>query len=131
MICQQTQRWIKAGVFETMVHDLEVTGKTVEVAFVDGSYTGEKTAQAVEGEVIHLEVIKLPDVKKRLCLAAPPLGSRAQFWLGSAYSPAGAGLRTPAGNPDWLIFLGFYHPDGQTCGRNYSHRSQFITPLLL
>ena len=136
VVYQQTQRWIKAGVFEAMVHDLrtllrlaqgrkvqpsavildsrtlqstpesggragydgakrkkgskthmavdtlgdllallvtpaneqEVTGETVEVAFVDDGYTGEKTAQAAEGEGIRLEVIKLPDVKKGFVL---------------------------------------------------------------
>jgi transposase len=46
----------------------EVTGETVEVAFVDEGYTGEKAAQAAEGEVIRLEVIKGPDVKKRFVL---------------------------------------------------------------
>jgi transposase len=142
---QQTQRWLKAGVFEEMVHDLrtllriaqgrneqpwavildsrtlqsppessgragydgakrkkgskthiavdtlgdllallvtpaneqdrdqvqqlaqkvhETTGENVEVAFVDSVYTGEKAAQAAQGEGIRLEVIKLPEVKK-------------------------------------------------------------------
>ena len=144
VVYQQTQRWIKAGVFEAMVHDLRtllrlaqgrneqpsavildsrtlqstpesggragydgakrkkgskthmavdslgdllallvtpanqqdrdqvqqlaqqvqaVTGDRVEVAFVDEGYTGEKAAQAAQGEGIRLEVIKLPDVK--------------------------------------------------------------------
>jgi hypothetical protein len=38
------------------------------VAFVDEGYTGEKAALVAEGEVIRLEVIKLPDVKKGLVL---------------------------------------------------------------
>jgi transposase len=148
-VYQQTQRWLKAGVFEEMVHDLrtllrlaqgrkaqpsavildsrnvqstpesggragydgakrkkgskthmavdtlgdllallvtpaneqdrdqvqqlaqkvqEVTGDHVEVAFVDEGYTGEKAAQAAEGEGIRLEVIKLPEVKKGFVL---------------------------------------------------------------
>lgn len=148
-VYQQTQRWLKAGVFEDMVHDLrtllrlaqgrqaqpsavildsrtlqstpesggragydgakrkkgskthmvvdtlgdllallvtpandqdrdqvrqlaqqvqKVTGDTVEVAFVDEGYTGEKAAQAADGEGIRLEVIKLPDVKKGFVL---------------------------------------------------------------
>ncbi len=46
----------------------EVTGNTVEVAFVDEGYTGEKAAQAAEGEGIRLEVIKLPEVKKGFVL---------------------------------------------------------------
>ena len=134
VVYQQTQRWIKAGVFEAMVHDLrtllrlaqgrkaqasagvldtmgsnarreskthmavdtigdplallvtpaneqdrdhmqqltqkiqEVTGEPVEVAFADEGYTGEKAAQAAEGEGSRLEVIKLPDVKKSFVL---------------------------------------------------------------
>lgn len=148
-VYQQTQRWLKAGVFEEMVHDLrtllrlaqgrqaqpsavildsrtlqstpesggragydgakrkkgskthmavdtlgdllallvtpaneqdrdqvqqlaqkvqEVTGDSVEVAFVDEGYTGAKAAQAAEGEGIRLEVIKLPEVKKGFVL---------------------------------------------------------------
>lgn len=46
----------------------EVTGDTVEVGFVDEGYSGEKAAQAAEGEGIRLEVIKLPEVKKGFVL---------------------------------------------------------------
>ncbi len=46
----------------------KVTGNTVEVAFVDEGYTGEKAAQAAQGEGIRLEVIKLPEVKKGFVL---------------------------------------------------------------
>lgn len=143
-VYQQTQRWLKAGVFEAMVHDLrallrlaagrkaqpsaaifdsrtlqsspesgthagydgakrrkgskthmavdtlghllallvtpaneqdraqvgqlaqsvqEVTGETVEVAFVDQGYTGDATAQAAEEHGLHLAVVKLPEAK--------------------------------------------------------------------
>jgi len=46
----------------------EVPGETIEMAFVDEGYIGEKAAQAAEGEGIRLEVIKLPDVKKGFVL---------------------------------------------------------------
>jgi transposase len=143
-VYQQTQRWVKAGVFEDMVHDLrmllreiagrnpqpsaaifdartmqstpesgaragydghkkrkgskvhlavdtlgqllaafvtpaneqeraqveklaakvqEVTGNSVEVAFVDQGYTGDEPAAAAERHGIRLEVVKLPDAK--------------------------------------------------------------------
>jgi hypothetical protein len=39
-----------------------------EQAFVDEGYTGEKAAQAADGEDIRLEAIKLPDVKKGFVL---------------------------------------------------------------
>lgn len=146
---QQTQRWVKAGVFEDMVHDLrrilrefvdrnpepsaaifdgrtlqsspesgqragydghkrrkgskvhlavdtlgqllavsvtpaneqertqvadlaakvqEVTGNTVEIAFVDQGYTGEAAAAAAEQHGIRLQVVKLPDAKRGFVL---------------------------------------------------------------
>ena len=148
-IYQQTQRWLKAGVFEAMVHDLrmlmreidgrnphpsaaildsrtvqsspesgqragydghkrrkgskvhiavdtlgqllavlvtpaneqdraqvaalaeqirEVTGESVEVAFVDQGYTGEQAAADAEAQGIRLEVIKLPTAKRGFVL---------------------------------------------------------------
>jgi len=149
MVYQQSQRWIKAGVFEQMVHDLrallrvaegrheqptaaifdsrtlqsspesghragydgakrkkgskthiavdtlghllalyvtpaneqdraqvqelaeqvqEVTGQSVEVAFVDQGYTGEDPAQAAQAQGLRLEVVKLPGAKKGFIL---------------------------------------------------------------
>jgi transposase len=149
MVYQQTQRWIKARVFEAMVHDLrtllrlakgrkeqptaaifdsrtlqsspesgeragydghkrkrgskthiavdtlghllalhvtpaneqdrtqveelaqqvqEVTGQSVEVAFVDQGYTGEQPAQDAQAHGLQLEVIKLPEAKKGFVL---------------------------------------------------------------
>lgn len=148
-VYQQTQRWLKAGVFEAMVHDLRellrvasgrkaqpsgaifdsrtlqstpesgaragydgakrrkgskthlavdtlghllalvvssadqqdraqvaqlaesvqtVTGDTIEVAFVDQGYTGERAAQAAADHAIRLEVVKLPDAKRGFVL---------------------------------------------------------------
>ena len=148
-VYQQTQRWMKAGVFEAMVHDLrellrllagrneqpsavildsrtlqstiesghragydggkrkkgskvhiavdtlgqllalhvtpaneqdrhqvqilveqvqQVTGETVEVAFVDQGYTGEAAATAASEQGVQLEVVKLPEAKKGFVL---------------------------------------------------------------
>jgi len=148
-VFQQTQRWLKAGVFEAMVHDLrmlmreidgrnphpsaaildsrtmqsspesgqragydghkrrkgskvhlavdtlgqllallvtpaneqdraqvaalaeeiqEVTGESVEVAFVDQGYTGEQAAADAEAHGIRLEVVKLPTAKRGFVL---------------------------------------------------------------
>jgi transposase len=41
----------------------DVTGKHVEVAFVDQGYTGPDAAQAAEEHGIRLEVVKLPEAK--------------------------------------------------------------------
>jgi len=148
-VYQQTQRWLKAGVFEALVHDLrallrlaegrreqpsaaifdsrtlqsspesgeqagydgakcrkgskthiavdtlghllalhvtaadeqdraqveqlaqavqEVTGQTIEVAFVDHGYTGDSPVQQAADQGIQLEVVKLPDVKRGFVL---------------------------------------------------------------
>lgn len=46
----------------------EVTGETVEVAFVDQGYTGETAAQEAEAQGIRLEVVKLAEAKKGFVL---------------------------------------------------------------
>jgi transposase len=46
----------------------EVTGDSVEVAFVDQGYTGEQAAEAAEQHGIRLEVVKLPDAKRGFVL---------------------------------------------------------------
>ena len=149
VVYQQTQRWLQAGVFEAMVHDLratlwlaegrrsqpraiildsrtlqstpesgpragydgakrkrgskvhvavdtlghllalhvtpaneqdraqvarlaaqvqDVTGDTVEIAFVDQGYTGDQPAQAAHAHGLQLEVVRLPSAKKGFVL---------------------------------------------------------------
>lgn len=149
IVYQQTQRWLRAGVFEAMVHDLrvllrlaqgrneqpsaaifdsrtlqsspesgeragydgakrrkgskthmavdtlghlltlhvtaadgqdraqvaqlaqdvqEVTGQSIEVAFVDQGYTGDEAAKAAAEQGLRLEVVKLPDAKRGFVL---------------------------------------------------------------
>jgi transposase len=46
----------------------EVTGKTVELAFVDQGYTGEEPAADAAKHGIHLEVVKLPEAKRGFVL---------------------------------------------------------------
>ncbi|MDV2990430.1 MAG: IS5 family transposase ISAzo23 [Chroococcidiopsis sp. SAG 2025] len=46
----------------------EITGETVEIAFVDQGYTGEQAAQEAAVEGIQLEVVKLPEAKKGFVL---------------------------------------------------------------
>ena len=46
----------------------EVTGQTVELAFVDQGYTGEEPAAAAAGHGIQLEVIRLPEAKRGFVL---------------------------------------------------------------
>ena len=44
------------------------TGESVELAYVDQGYTGEKPAHAAQQHGIQLEVVKLPEVKKGFVL---------------------------------------------------------------
>ncbi len=46
----------------------EVTGRTVEVAFVDQGYTGEQAERDAAAQGIGLEVVKLPEAKKGFVL---------------------------------------------------------------
>ena len=46
----------------------EVTGQSVEVAFVDQGYTGPQPAAAAEQHGIRLEVVKLPTAKRGFVL---------------------------------------------------------------
>ena len=44
------------------------TGDSVELAYVDQGYTGERAAEAARGHGIRLEVVKLPEAKKGFVL---------------------------------------------------------------
>jgi len=46
----------------------EVTGQTVELAYVDQGYTGDAPATEAEQNGIHLEVVKLPEAKRGFVL---------------------------------------------------------------
>jgi transposase len=46
----------------------EVTGQTVELAFVDQAYTGDASAEAANEHGIQLEVVKLPQAKRGFVL---------------------------------------------------------------
>src|SRR5690349_573238 len=46
----------------------EVTGETVEFAYVDQGYTGDEVAEAAAEHGITLEVVKLPEAKRGFVL---------------------------------------------------------------
>ena len=46
----------------------QITGETVEIAFVDQGYTGEQAAEDAQAHGLHLEVVKLPEAKKGFVL---------------------------------------------------------------
>src|SRR6185312_2719216 len=53
----------RAQVAELAALVQEVTGETVELAYVDQGYTGDEPAEAAAAQGIHLEVIKLPEAE--------------------------------------------------------------------
>ena len=57
----------------------EITGETVEIAFVDQGYTGEQAASDAAQEGIQLEVVKLPPSQEGICFTSSPMGSGAKF----------------------------------------------------
>jgi transposase len=61
----------------------EVTGGTVEIAFVDQAYTGEEPAQHAEREGVRLEVVKHTEAKKGFVLLPRRWVVERSFgWLG-------------------------------------------------
>ncbi len=46
----------------------EATGESVELAFVDGGYTGERAKGAAAAHGIQLQVVRLPEAKRGLVL---------------------------------------------------------------
>lgn len=46
----------------------QVTGRPVEVAFVDQGYTGDEAAEAARQQDIRLDVVKLPEAKRGFVL---------------------------------------------------------------
>ena len=61
----------------------EVTGGTVEVAFVDQGYTGESAAEQAAGSGIRLEVVKHTEAKKGFVLLPRRWVVERTFgWLG-------------------------------------------------
>jgi transposase len=58
----------RAQVAELAARVREVTGESVELAFVDQGYTGEAAAESAAAHGLRLEVVKLPEVKRGFVL---------------------------------------------------------------
>ena len=62
----------------------EVTGQSVELAFVDQGYTGDEPAQAAQAQGMRLEVVKLPEAKRGFVLLPRRwVVERSFAWLGA------------------------------------------------
>jgi transposase len=73
----------RAQVAELTTRVQEVTGQSVEVAFVDQGYTGEAVAEAAQANGIRLEVVKHTEAKKGFVLLPRRWVVERTFgWLG-------------------------------------------------
>jgi len=99
----------RAQVAELAAKVQEVTGGTVEIAFVDQGYTGEAAATQAEGEGIKLEVIKHTEAKKGFVLLPRRWVVERSFgWLGRFRRLARdyERLTETLAGWHWLAFLG-------------------------
>ena len=99
----------RAQVAELAKKVQEVTGSTIEIAFVDQGYTGEDAAQQAEGEGIKLEVVKHTEAKKGFVLLPRRWVVERSFgWLGRFRRLARdyERLSTTLAGWHWLAFIG-------------------------
>ena len=99
----------RAQVAELAKKVQEVTGGTIEIAFVDQGYTGEDAAQQAEGEGIKLEVVKHTEAKKGFVLLPRRWVVERSFgWLGRFRRLARdyERLSTTLAGWHWLAFIG-------------------------
>ena len=91
----------------------EVTGQTVELAYVDQGYTGEAPAAAAAEHGVKLEVVKLPETKRGFVLLPRRwvVGGGTFLRLDGAGSAAGARLRTAADHLGRAALYCLYLPD--------------------
>ena len=98
---------------------LQVTGETVEIAYVDQGYTGETTEEEAKAYGIKLEAVKLPEAKKDFVLLPHRWVVERSFGWAARRSPLGKRLRTLAGKDCWTAFSGVRGIDAQTICRSY------------
>jgi transposase len=98
----------RAQVAELAAQVQEVTGGTVEIAFVDQGYTGEAAAEAARGEGIQLEVVKHTEAKKGFVLLPRRWVVERTFgWLGRfrRLTRDYERLAEVLGNMHWLSYV--------------------------
>jgi PP-loop superfamily ATP-utilizing enzyme len=70
----------------------EATGESVELAYVDQGYTGERPATQAQTHGMRLEVVKHEEAKRGFVLLPRRLCRGARFRMGIAISAASEGL---------------------------------------
>ena len=83
----------------------QITGRSVELAYVDQGYTGQTAADAAAQHGIQLEVVKHTEAKMRVRVAAKKMGRRAKLRLGRSFPPTRQRLRTTRPLPRRLPLL--------------------------
>ena len=82
----------------------KMTGNTIEIAFVDEGYTATEPIEAAAAHGVRLEVIKLPEAKRRFVLLPRRWGSSV-LCPGGSHSPPSSYL--PASS---LLMLPHFFP---------------------
>jgi transposase len=96
----------RAQVGELVQAVQEVTGGTVELAYVDQGYTGDEPAQAAS-HGMRLEVVKLEDGQARVCPVAQAMGRGALVCMDDPFPPSGSRRRPLAGDIGRSSLVGF------------------------
>ncbi len=94
----------------------EVTGSTVEIAYVDQGYTGKDAAQQAEQAGIKLTVVKHKEAKRGVCAAAATLGRGANLWMSRTLSTIATPLRTTDPNARGLALARVRHTPARKRG---------------
>lgn len=82
----------RAQVQELAQQVQQITGESVEVAFVDQGYTGETEESCCSNTKHSVRSGETRRSEKRICTAAPALGGRTEFCMDGKVSPFSAGL---------------------------------------
>src|SRR5215203_642990 len=105
----------------------EATGESVELAYVDRGYTGEKAAAEAEAQGIRLEVVKYQEARRGfVLLPRRKVGSGALLRLGDAFQASGKGLRAFARDGGGVALRRFCLPLSTESHRR--SRCKSITP---
>lgn len=96
------------------------TGETVKLAWADQGYTGEQTQQEAKASGIDLQIVKLPEARKRFVLLPRRWVVERSFgWL-SRFRALASGAGQPA-------FRGLRHPHAPEGRTGAAFGGNFIT----
>ena len=100
----------RAQVAELTAKLQEVTGGTVEIAFVDQGYTGEEAAEQAEGQRHPVGGGEAHGGQERIRPVAATLGGRTELRMARPIPTTGSRLRTTDRDACWLALARVPHP---------------------